>query len=80
MGNPGGIRHIAAWDVWIPTADKASLEGRVKELRALNNRLEARKSEFVTAQRIVKEKMEPAPLPALPAAKVDSGNKANQST
>lgn len=43
------------WERWIPPDQKTHLEGRVKDLRALGNNLEARRAEFLTAQRIAEE-------------------------
>lgn len=46
---------LTVWEMWIPVAQKASLDGRVKELKTLSNSLEARRAEFVIAQRLEEE-------------------------
>lgn len=45
----------AAWEMWVPAAEKATVDGRIKGLTVLGNKLEARRAEFVTAQRIAEE-------------------------
>ncbi len=45
----------APWELWIPEAEKAIVEGRIKDLKAFSNKLEARRVDFVTAQRIAEE-------------------------
>ncbi|GAA6100468.1 uncharacterized protein LOC106583987 [Tachysurus ichikawai] len=49
------ITSLAEWEMWIPEAEKEGLEGRVKDLKAFSNDLEARRAEFLTAQRIAEE-------------------------
>lgn len=49
-------KSLAAWELWISATEKANLEGRMKDLKAVNNKLEARGVEFVIAQRIAEEK------------------------
>ena len=44
-------KSLASWELWIPETEKANLEGRVKGLKSMNNKLEARRAEFVFAQR-----------------------------
>lgn len=44
-----------AWELWVPEAEKATVKGRMKDLKAFSNKLEARRVDFVTAQRIAKE-------------------------
>ena len=62
------IASLAGWEIWIPAAEKSSLDGRVKGLRTLNNHLDARRAEFLTAQRIAEEerrrRTQPLPVPA----------------
>lgn len=45
----------AAWELWIPEVEKAMVEGKLKDLKAFRNRLEARRADFVRAQMIAEE-------------------------
>ena len=62
------IASLAGWEIWIPAAQKSSLDGRVKGLRTMNNHLDARRAEFLIAQRIEEEERRrrtpPLPGPA----------------
>ena len=48
-------RVMSTWERWIPKAEREELDGRVKDLKALNGNLELRKAEFVTARRMSKD-------------------------
>ena len=63
----GAATSLSKWEIWIPASQKASLEDRVNELKALNTSLEARREEFLTAQRIAEEerRRRAPPLPVL---------------
>ncbi len=59
------IASLKAWEKWIPPGQTAHLEGTVKDLRACSNNLEARRAEFLTAQRMAEEERrgrEPQPM------------------
>ncbi|KAI3352112.1 hypothetical protein L3Q82_020927 [Scortum barcoo] len=58
------ITSLASWEIWIPAAQKANLDGRVKGIRTLNNQLEARRAEFLTAQRVAEEERRVPEAPA----------------
>lgn len=49
------ISAIATWERWMPVELKDELDGRVKDLRASNYRLELRKAEFTTARVIAEQ-------------------------
>lgn len=49
------ITSLKDWEKWIPRDQAADLEGRLKNLKAFGSNLEARKAEFLTAQRIAEE-------------------------
>ncbi|GAA6087259.1 uncharacterized protein LOC115149571 [Tachysurus ichikawai] len=63
------ITSIAEWEMWIKEAEKEGLECRVKDLKAFSNNLEARRAEFLTAQRIEEDRSRgrvpqvPVPVP-----------------
>ena len=48
-------RVMSTWERWIPKAEREELDGRMKDLKALNGNLELRKAEFVTARRMSKD-------------------------
>ena len=60
------ISSLTDWERWIPAEQRASLDGRVKDLKTLNNRLEARRAQFLTAQRIAEEERQ-GRVPEVPA-------------
>jgi len=62
----GVITTLAAWEMWIPEAEKSSLETRVKNLKGCSSNLEARKVEFIIAQRIAEEERDRARVPQIP--------------
>lgn len=43
------------WERWTPTTERAELEGRLKKLKEFSNELEAKKVEFVWAQRAAED-------------------------
>ncbi len=43
------------WERWIPHDQTAHLKGRLKDLRTFGSNLEARRAEFITAQKIAEE-------------------------
>lgn len=49
---------FAAWETWIPETEENNLESMVKNLRALSNKLEARRAEFITAQKVAEGNMD----------------------
>ncbi|XP_039503109.1 uncharacterized protein LOC120459751 [Pimephales promelas] len=61
--------HVATvslkdWEKWIPHNQTADLKGRLKDLRISGSNLEARRAEFLTAQRIAEDQQpQPAPVP-----------------
>lgn len=66
------IARMTEWQRWIPVNQKPRLEDRVKDLRRLSNDLEARRAEFLTAQRIAEEErrerepqLQPTPQPVV---------------
>ena len=75
---------MSTWERWIPKAEREELDGRVKDLKALNGNLELRKAEFVTAQRISKdalaagasgpEAVRAHPPPAKPIVRMDQSH------
>ena len=60
------IASLAGWEIWIPAAQKSSLDARVKGLRTMNNRLDARRAEFLIAHKTEEEerRRRAPPLPA----------------
>ncbi|XP_034076940.1 uncharacterized protein LOC117549281 [Gymnodraco acuticeps] len=71
-------RVMAAWECWIPMMAKSDLAGRVKDLKAIRNRLEMRQGEFVNSRRIAAEELEAEapgrrgglPSPAIPVVRI----------
>lgn len=45
----------ASWELWIPGREKSSLDSRVTGLKVIHNKLEARRADFVFAQRVEEE-------------------------
>ncbi|KAL1254330.1 hypothetical protein QQF64_016559 [Cirrhinus molitorella] len=64
----GAIRSLAVWEMWIPAAEKPTLEARVKNLKACSNNLEARKVEFITAQRVAEDERDRVRVLQMPMA------------
>lgn len=48
-------QSLACRELWIPAAERADLDSRVKDIKASSNKLEARRAEFAIAQRIAEE-------------------------
>lgn len=56
------IASLTVWKIWILEEEKASLNGKVKGPKMVNNNLEARRAEFLIAQRVAEgEKVERVP-------------------
>ena len=53
------IASLKHWEKWIPHDQTADLKGRLKDLRTFRSNLEARRAEFLTAQRIAEEDQSP---------------------
>nr|XP_054591718.1 uncharacterized protein LOC129156104 [Nothobranchius furzeri] len=47
---------LASWEMWIPAAERPELEGRVRDLKLMKNKLEAKRVEFAIAGKIAKDK------------------------
>lgn len=60
------IASLAEWEMWIPVAEKERLGGRVKDLKAFGNNLEARRAGFLTAQRIAEDERDRGRVPQVP--------------
>lgn len=60
------IASLAEWEMWIPVAEKERLGGRVKDLKAFGNNLEARRAGFLTAQRIAGDERHRGRVPQVP--------------
>lgn len=68
------ISAMSTWERWIPVESKDELDGRVKNLRASNYRLELRKAEFTTARTIAEQgtgvKLLPQPTTPTPIVRI----------
>lgn len=56
------------WEKWIPHVQAADLKGRLKDLRIFGSNLEARRAEFLTAQRIAEDERRGPDQPLQPTA------------
>ncbi len=48
-------QSLASWEMWIPATERADLDCRVKDIKAVSNKLQARRAEFAIAQKIAEE-------------------------
>lgn len=62
---------LTVWEIWVPEEQKASLDGRVKGLKMLNHNPEARRAEFLIAQRVAEEERGER-VPEVPARWMDA--------
>ncbi|MEQ2312689.1 hypothetical protein AMECASPLE_033801 [Ameca splendens] len=54
------IKSLATWEIWVPAEERNSLDGKVRQLKVMRNKLQTRKSQFAVAQTIAEEKSKSA--------------------
>lgn len=69
-------KSFVTWEIWIPVEERDNIEDRIKQIKLMKNKLQARKSQFAIAQTIAEEKsksdaaqsdLTPLPILAPPA-------------